>query len=242
LPDTLALPVPPHGHWSVWEGDGRVLIRREDGTGFATQHHALPLLHQIAGHPPIRLYRGEIALDHVKATLPPMAFPARFDLTNHRGNHQSLPPFARKLIGIAAVAAVGHLAILLADTASLRHQHSQLAGELRAASGSPTDAPLNALLTRILAPAPDTPTARFLPLLSTTFTAMTPQTGSVALSELRYAAPANSLALTLQAADLGVLQQLETGLLTAGLRVTAGPAISVNGTAEQQLTIEGPPG
>ena len=240
LPDTLALPVPPLGQWSVAEDQGRVLIRLADGTGLVTRAPGLPLLHQCAGAPAITLYAGQIAPDHLTAPWPAMTLPARFDLTNRQSRTLAVPPLARRLLAVAAITALGHLAILTADTISLSRQQGALAAQLRAAAGTTADAGIDALLSRILAPPP--PTVRdagFLPLLAAGFAAMSGQSGRVTLRELRYGAEGNSLALTLLAPDLGSLQQIESELVSAGLDVTSGPATSANGAAEQQLTLRG---
>lgn len=241
LPDTLALPVPPPGNWALWQENGRVLIRLPDGMGLVTNPNALPILHQIAGAPAITLYAGQIALDHSTGILPPISLPPQFDLTDRQTQAFKVPPLARRLATIAGIAALGHLAILAADTASLARQQTALMTKLRAAADAPPEANNDDILARILAPAPSAPEAGFLPLLSTTFAAIADQTGSVTLRDLRFAAVQRSLTLTLQAPDLGTLQQVETNLAAASLAVTAGPATNANGTAEQQLTVQGPP-
>ena len=170
-----------------------------------------------------------------------MALPTPFDL--YTGQSQTLiaSPLARRLMAIAAFAAVGHLGILSADTISLARSQIALATELRAAVGAPHDVNIDVLLARILAPKQSAPDAGFLPLLSATFAAAAPQSGSISVRELRYSAAQNTLTLTLQAPDLGTLQQVETSLASAGLAVTSGPATNAGGTAEQQLTLQGPP-
>jgi general secretion pathway protein L len=240
VPDTLALPVPPEGHWSVFEVSGRVLIRLPDGTGFVTGAQGLAVLHQIAGSPAITLYSGQIAASHVRASLPQVAVPSAFDLSDHRGNSHTVPPLARRLMAIAALAALGHLAILATDTISLSRRQAALEAELRSAAGATPDMAIDALLTRILAPQRSAPKG-FLDLISTAFVAAAPQSGQVSVRELRYTAAQNDLTLTVQAADLGTLQLLETSIGSAGLVVQSGAATSAGGTAEQQLTLQGPP-
>lgn len=241
LPDTLALPIPGPGHWAVLETKGRILIRQPDGTGFVTGAEALPVLHQIAQAPTIRLYAGDIALPHSRAPLPPPQLPARFDLTDRSGTSLAIPPLARRLMTIAAVAAAGHLAILAVDILSLSRKQADLARQLQSAAGAPPEARIDDLLAQVLAPKVGAPEAGFLPLLSATFAAVAAQTGQVSLRDLRYGAAQDSLTLTLQAADLHKLQQIETDLVSAQFAVTTGPATSASGVAEQQLTVQGPP-
>lgn len=238
LPDTLAVPVPSPGTWAVVEEAGRVLIRLPDGSGLVTGPAALPILHELAGLPPITLFAGQIALAHAAAPLPPVTLPARFDLCNHRQS-LAMPPLARRLLTVAGVAVLGHLAILAADTVLLTRQQAYLASQLRSAAGSTADADTDSLLTRILSPKV-APTAGFLDLISASFAALTAEPGRVSLRELRYGAQTNSLTLTLLAPDLTSLNQVEADLSAANLAVTAGPATTANGTAEQELTVRGP--
>jgi type II secretory pathway component PulL len=151
-----------------------------------------------------------------------------------------VPPLARRLLAIAAFAALGHLAILTADTLSLSRRQAALEAELRNTAGAMPDIGIDALLTRILAPPRSAPKG-FLDLISATFAAAAPQSSQVSVRELRYAAAQNELAVTLQAADLATLQLLETSLDVAGLVVQSGPATSAGGTAEQQMTVQSPP-
>lgn len=241
LPDTLALPVPTIGHWAVWQENARVLVRLPDGTGFVTNPDALPLLHQMGGAPIITLYAGHIALAHRTAPLPPLALPQKFDLRDRQDRVFKVPALARRLANIAIIAALGHLAILSVDTIYLSRQQTTLITRLRTAVGAAQDVRIDDLLARILAPPPSAPEMGFLPLLATTFAAIADQTGRVTLRDLRYTSADRRLALTVQAPDLGTLQQVETNLGAASLAVTAGPATNANGTAEQQLTVQGPP-
>lgn len=240
LPDTLAVPIPAPGEWSVWENAGRVLIRLPDGTGLATRLPAFPVLHAAAASPALTLYAGTVPAPHRRAPLPPPALPAAFDLNASTSANRSLPPVLRTLITIASLAACGHLALLAADTFALSRQTRGLETELRTAANADAGTDTDALLTRILA-GPQTATdTGFLPLLTATFTAIAAQSGTVSLRDLRFGAARNNLILTFEAAGLGALQQVETDLAAAGLTVTAGPATSANGAAEQQLTLQGP--
>lgn len=241
LPDTLALPVPTSGHWAVWREGQRVLVRLPDATGFVTNPLALPVLHRIAGEPAITLYAGDIALVHTVDTLPPITLPSRFDLADGQGQPFRVPQLASRLAAIAALAGLGHLVVLSADAGSLSRQEAALVAELRTVSNAPADVMIDDLLAQILSPAPAAQEAVFLPLLNKTFMAIADRTGSVALRELRYSGAQDTLTLTLQAPDLGTLQQVETDFVEAQLDVTSGPAISANGTAEQQLTLQWPP-
>lgn len=42
LPETMGLPVPDEGHWAVWAGACRVILRRADGSGMALPAALVP--------------------------------------------------------------------------------------------------------------------------------------------------------------------------------------------------------
>jgi general secretion pathway protein L len=238
LPDTLALPIPPEGAWSVVEEASRILIRRPDGTGLVTRAAALTVLHNFAGTPKITLYAGQIALNHTTAPMLPVALPSRFDLTDRRSHSLTLPPLARRLLAVAAVTALAQLGLLTTDVITLSRDQDRLAAQLRDAAGTTADTPIDPLLTRILSPQTAVPQDAFLPLISASFAALTADPGSISLRELTYSGDTGSLTLTLLAPDLASLQHVESDL-AGQLKVTAGPATSANGTAEQQLTLQG---
>ena len=60
VPDVLALPVPAAGCCSVREAGGRVLVRRADGTGYATRAEHLEAFWRADGAPQVVLYGGRL--------------------------------------------------------------------------------------------------------------------------------------------------------------------------------------
>ena len=245
LPDTLSLPVPPAGHWAVREDTGRVILRLADGTGMVATVDMLLALHQVAGRPGILLHGGTLpeALPFVPAPAGAALPPVGPDLRLAAGTLgvTGLPRLLARVAEVAAAAAVLHLALLGAETLVLSQRLAAREVALRAAlsqAGLTPEGDVEATLARALAQRQSQgQSAGFLPLLSAAMAAMAPLAGQAALRDLRYGGADGQLAMTVQAADLGTLQAVETALTGAALRVVAGAATRTDGLAEQQLTV-----
>ncbi len=249
LPDTLALPVPDAGHWSVWTDGDRVLVRTDDGAGFVTNGIALPVYHLAAGHPPIVVYGG--VLDPQLGDIRPAILPTRPDavldrldlnLARAAGRDLTLPKSWMRLAAVLAIAAVGHFGLLIADIQALgyiRATYQTGVRDVLNAMGQPSGDDIDASLAQALAQSNATNGPRAIPMMSLTFAALAPHSGRVTLSDLRYGADQGSLTLTLQAPDIVTLQGVEVALTNAGFRVTAGAATTAGGLAEQQMTLQG---
>ncbi len=248
LPDTLALPLPEAGQWSVWAGGGRILTRTPDGAGFATSAAAWPSYHLAAGRPAIVLYGGELDPDSAvlhKAALPvQMDGPLRmFDLNTGRAADRALglPRVWRHAAALLLVAGLGHLGLLVADTWALAQIRDASQASLRQALqaiGQPAAADLEGAISAALARMNGAQGPVFVALLARVFAALEPQTGKVTASDLRYVADQNSLTLTLHAPDIATLQVVDSTLTKAGFRLTAGAATTAGGLAEQQMTLQ----
>ena len=177
VPDVLALPVPAAGCCSVREAGGRVLVRRADGTGYATRAERLEAFWRADGAPQIVLYGGRLP-EQVPVGAPglmpagPTPEAARFDLL--QGAHARAGRGGRRvltrLFAVIALALVAHGAVLAADTLALRRIAEARETALRSALSArvpdlPPSLPLNEALLRAL---PAAPAARgeFLPLLA----------------------------------------------------------------------------
>jgi general secretion pathway protein L len=249
LPDTLALPVPDAGHWSVWTDGDRALVRTADGAGFATHSAALPIFHLAAGHPGIVLYGG--TLDAGFVDIRPAPLPTRPDFALDRldlntgrdtGRGLTLPKTWARIAAVLAFAAVGHAGLLIADIGALGHISAANQAVVRGvldALGQPAGADIDAAITRTLAQSNGAGGPRLIAMMSLTFAALSPHAGRVTLSDLRYGADLGSLTVTLQAPDIVTLQDVEVALTDAGFRVTAGAATTAGGLAEQQLILQG---
>ena len=244
LPDVLTLPVPPEG-WAVLGQPGRLLVRLSDGTGFATAADNAVALWTMAGTPPVQSCGGPLPEGlAVAGTLPMPDAPdpalARFDLM--AGMRPSggllLPRGWRLALAVAAAFLLGHLLIATADMIALSRLQSAHETKLRAAlsaAGQPVGDDLTASLNQALSASGAAPASGFLDLAVQVFAAMADQAGQVTLSELRYGQ--DSIVMTLEAADLAALQQIEARLSDAGLTVQAGAATTRDGAAEVQMTV-----
>jgi general secretion pathway protein L len=244
LPDVLAVPVPEAG-WAVLGQPGRVLVRLPDGTGLATDFAGAAALWTMSGSPPLHSCGGPLP-DELAVTdmLPLPAGPdptlARFDLMAgiRPGGGVRLPRGARLAIAVLSAFLLGHLMIAAADMIALTRIETAREVELRAAlsaAGQPVGADLTASLSHALTASGATAGTGFLDLAPQVFAAMADQAGQVTLTDLSYAQ--DSIVMTMEAADLAALQQIEASLQDAGLSVQAGAATTRDGAAEVQMTI-----
>lgn len=248
VPDVLALPLPPEGSWSVCEIAGRVLVRRDDGTGFVTRAESFEPLWRAGAAPQIVLFGGrlpEAVPAGATGLLPTGATDAAAGFTLLQG------PFARSDAGwrhgarrlalVLALALVAHGAILGAKIHALHGIATTREGALRAELSLrlgelPPAVPLDAALLRAL-PETAAPGGGFLPLFAAVAAALAPFAGGVAVANLAFGAADGQLAITVEAADLATLQQIESGLAAAGLGVQAGVATTGDGAAEVRFVI-----
>jgi general secretion pathway protein L len=240
--DVGMVPVPAAGEWSVLVQGARALVRCADGTGFATDAGAFGVYHLAAGRPALIVYGQEMPEGFVASrrdVLPAMdARFARFDLNAARVQSYAtcLPRGWRRLAGLLAVAAVGHLALVGIDTLALMRLRDAQVAAVREAAGLAEGASVEAAVAQTMAAQPGAAPSTFLPQMIAIFAAMeTP----LAVRDLRYLGDAGSITITVEAQDITTLQATETALNDAGLTVAAGAATSSNGLAEQQLTITG---
>ena len=152
-----------------------------------------------------------------------------------------LPRLLVRVAAVAGLAALVHLVLLGAETVVLSQRLAAREVALRAGlsqAGLAPEGDVEATLARALTQRQGTgEPAGFLPLLSAAMAAMAPLAGQATLRDLRYGGAGGDLVMTVQAADLGTLQAVETSLAGADLRVGAGTATTADGLAEQQLTV-----
>jgi general secretion pathway protein L len=247
VPDVLALPVPADGCCSVREAGGRVLVRRADGTGYATRAEHLEAFWRADGAPQVVLYGGRLP-DRVPVGAPglvpagPTAEAARFDLLQgaHARAGRGGWRLPMRLFGVLALALVAHAAVLAADAFALRRialaRETALRSVLADRAPDLPPLPLSEALARVL-PAP---AARggFLPLLAQVADVLGTEV-EVTVRDLSYSAEDGGLSLSVEGPDLPALQRVEDGLREAGLAVSAGVATTGDGAAEVQYRITG---
>ncbi len=248
VPDVLGLPIPAGGSCSVREALGRVMVRRADGTGYAAPLATFEALWQADGAPQIVLFGGRlpdgvpvVATGLMPATPTPEALAVDLLQGPYLRDNDARKRLAARLTVIGAVALLAHGAILAADTFALqgiaRDREAALRSELSArVPGLPDGVSLDLAMRRAMPAAADQP-GSFIPLLSQVSEALQPSASDVAVQSLAFSAADGTLAVSVEAPDLGTLQRVETDLGNAGLKVSSGVATTGDGGAEVRYVI-----
>lgn len=249
VPDVLALPVPAPGSVSVREALGRVLVRRSDGTGFATPTESFEPLWRADGTPQIVLYGGRLpdgipvgATGLMPATPPAEALSVDLLQGEYVRDNRARRRLFGRIAAVLVLAAVAHGLIFAADTLALQRidgdRQAALRGALAARVPGVTEAtPIDAALRRAM-PAAEQPGA-FLPLLARASEALAPVGDRISLDSLAFSAADGTLSLSVEAPDLETLQAVEASLVQAGLAVSSGVATTDGGKAEARYVIGG---
>lgn len=186
VPDALALPVPAEGAWSVDLGANRAVVRAGDGTGFACAASMLIPAWQAAGRPPATAYGAPLpdAMMPGSAPLDPeplarrLLLPALDLRQGAYARRRATSNVWRRLAWIAAIGAVAHTGIALADTVVLTMAANRRAAETKellasVAPGVPVTGDLATTAANLL-PANSGVPQTFLPLLTRVSTALAP--------------------------------------------------------------------
>lgn len=214
VPDALALAMPDAGRWAVTRTADRVLVRRDDATGFALPAPLFDAAWTAAGRPPLddAVAGDDVPLDLAQG---PYAWAPRDR------------PW-RRLGLVAAAGLAAHGLIAAADTLALRsiadRWRDETGAALVAAGAQPGDDPAAVAATLLPAAGGGGPASGFLPLLDRASRALPP---GVVLTRIGYAAD-GSLALGLA----GDARAAGAALSRAGLAVRpAGDGLTVRGGA-----------
>ena len=252
-PDGRARPRPPEGTWAVFSSDGRALVRRSDGSGFAVRSALLAAAWRIAGCPAVRAWGdpppGELLAEAAGAfpeTAPPDPLAAQFDLRRggFAGSRFRASGFLRQAGWIAGIGAILLGSIWTADTLAL----ARLAEQRREAArtllqdvvpgGIPPGMDIAGQLARLLPGNEARPKGRFLPLLSSVSAALGAQADQVSVQNLSYDAAERHMNLELSAGDLAALQRVQATLDGAGIQATSGAATAENGGAQVRIVVQ----
>ncbi|MBW4330313.1 general secretion pathway protein GspL [Stakelama sp. CBK3Z-3] len=232
VPDALALPVPPEGHWAVELTGERALVRTADGGGFALPAAMLEAAWRREGEPATISYgaplpdamRGEEAPGDMARLLERPAL----DLRQGPYARRSLPGgnrFGRRLAWILGIGIAAHATIATADTILLRSIADRRAAEVRALAGQMAPgAALGDDLTGQVADMIPTPVGddRFVLMLNRVSAALAPLSGAIAMHSIRYRADAMTLEMGMLEPD--ALPRIRAALSDASIdaRVTGG--------------------
>ncbi|WP_172974922.1 type II secretion system protein GspL [Roseivivax sp. THAF30] len=252
IPEQLALRVPhpvvegPPA-WLAFRQGARVVVRLADGTGFAAGATALPDLWLRAGRPAVQSL-GQALPDGIDWTPGEDVRPSQADLSIDLRQGVFRPPsgWVRPLRAAAAalpVVALLHLALAWADLQALHGVALDARAETEAAlaekvpSATVFDDP-RMLWSRLVARDDAGPgDGGLVPLLDRASGSLMGAGLAVTVDRMVWSTAPNTLALSVTAPTLDILQETEEALRLAGLSVTAGTATAGESGAQSELTI-----
>jgi general secretion pathway protein L len=243
VPDALALPVPSEGAWSVDLSGNRAVVRAGDGTGFACAASMLMPAWAAAGRPPATAYGAPLPSEMMlgQAALEPeplarrLLLPALDLRQGAYARRRATSTVWRRLVWIAALGAVAHTGIALADTVVLTMTANRRAAETQqllatAAPGVPVTGDLATTAANLIPSNAGVPQT-FLPLLTRLSTALAPIGVNARAIEFQ----GNALTMDIDGQP-GLADRIRTALSQArvtatvaegpdgGIRITATPA------------------
>lgn len=226
VPDALALPVPEQG-WSAEAGDGRVLVRSADGTGFAASSTLIGQVWEAAGRPHIRNC-GAAPIGELQQESQPaggrladrVAVPA-VDLRqgDYARRATGGSSWLKRLGWIAAAGIAAHVAIAAADTAMLRVIAERRADDTRAAiaqaaPGANLGEDLRISVADMLPP-PGAAGSQFVPLVTRTSNALAPLSSAVTARSMRF--EGNALVMEIEPGEPGLAGRVRDAMRAAGV-------------------------
>lgn len=235
VPDALALPMPGPGEWCAEAGDGRVLVRSGDGTGFAAPAALIGPAWEAAGRP--RIWNlgatpiGELPQQPyagggggLAERLMRPAVDLRQGIYARRAVGRS--GWFKRFAWIAAAGIAAHTLIAAADAVMLRVIAERRAEDVRtavaqAAPGTPLNGDLEQTVVEML-PAPGTAPGRFVPAMTQLSRALAPLSSAVTARAMRF--EGNALVLEVEPGDADLAGRIRAALQAAGVsgQVTAG--------------------
>lgn len=238
VPDALSLPVPGSDSWSVDLAGERAMVRASDGTGFALPLPLLTPAWKAAGEPACIAYGDSLPppMQAARTALEaePLANRLMLPALDLRQGSYALPPrridpLWKRVAGVAALGALAHAFILVADTLALYDIASDREAEVRAmaASVQPSLVLGPDIGSALADMAPDGATggpSQFLSLLVRTGAALGGLPRPVSWRSISFDRTAATLNIEVEADDIGGLQQVADGLTRSGLSAQQGAA------------------
>jgi general secretion pathway protein L len=227
VPDALALPVPDEG-WSAEAGDGRVLVRSADGTGFAVPSTLVGQAWEAAGRPRIWNHGaapiGELPQEPRPAgggglaeRLARPAVDLRQGIYARRATGGS--NWLKRLGWVAAAGITAHTLIAAADTVMLRTIAERRADDTRAAvaqaaPGASLGEDLRVSVADMLPP-PGAAGSQFVPLVTRTSNALAPLSSAVTARSMRF--EGNALVMEIEPGEPGLAGRVRDAMRAAGV-------------------------
>lgn len=246
VPDCLSLPRPAGNSWSVDLAAGRAMVRPADGTGFAVPLQLLERSWRSAGEPECVAFGDELP--------PPMHAPAlelqaeplaerlllpALDLRQgiYAAPRRRVDALWKRAATVAALGALAHAGIAIADTLALRDIAEQREQEVRQLAqnrqppvilGPDLSTTAGTLEAQALAEEASGGVATpgmFLPLLTRAGGALAAAGPAITWRSLGYDGSGQILTVEVEASDAATLQRAASALQDAGLQVTPGAPV-----------------
>jgi general secretion pathway protein L len=232
VPDALAMPEPPDGHWVVGIDGARALVRDAEGGGFAMPLAALSAAWHAAGKPALLVDGDGLPAELAAAAQPVQPFDAvanlavpALDLRQGAWQRQSVgDPLLRRLAWILGIGIAAHVGIAAADTAMTGVIAERRADDTRAlvqqfAPGTAMDGDLVDRVTAMLpAAGMGGATDRFLPRLSRVAAVIQPIVPAGTVRTMRFE---GDRMMILIEGDAALAARIQSALAGAGLPGTA---------------------
>jgi len=232
VPDALALPVPDEG-WSAEAGNGRVLVRGADGTGFAVPAALAGQAWEAAGRPRI-WNNGAVPIGELPQEPRPagggglaerLAKPAvdlRQGIYARRASGGS--SWLKRLGWVVAAGIAAHVVISAADTVMLRSIAERRADDTRAAvaqaaPGANLGDDLRVSVADMLPP-PGAAGSQFVPLVTRTSNALAPLSSAVTARSMRF--EGNALVMEIEPGEPGLAGRVRDAMRAAGVNAEVG--------------------
>ena len=247
VPDCLSLPRPVGNSWSVDLAAGRAMVRPADGTGFAVPLGLLERSWRSAGEPECAAFGDELpppmhapSLDLPAEPLAERLLNPALDLRQgiYAAPRRRVDALWKRVATVAALGALAHAGIAIADTLALRDIAEQREQEVRQLAqtrqppvilGPDLSSTAGTLEAQVLAEAASGGAVQpslFLPLLTRAGQALAEAGPSVTWRSVGYDGSGQILTIEVEAADAATLQRAASALQGAGLQVTPGAPVS----------------
>ena len=251
IAEQMTLPPPQSAGWQAVRTGDRVLVRAQDGTGFAISPGQLEPLWIASGRPNV-LSLAEPLPHQINAVENPGAPPKprrkdlAFDL--RQGRYSPSPSILRRSAsaGLAVIVLAGGLQLGLrapevnrAEVALNAERDAVTETLQRLVPGLPLTAQTPDALARLLNRQAQPSEDAFLTMMRQTSRGLLTAGDQVSLLSLSYTGRGAVMTLQLRATGIDALRQAGAALATTGLQVDGGAVVATDGGAETTLTLQG---
>jgi general secretion pathway protein L len=253
VPDALSLPRPGPNSWVIDLAAERVLVRSPDGTGFAAPAMLLEQAWKAAGEPECIAYGDPIppqmhaaALELEPEPLAKRLISPALDLRQgiYAPPRRPVSSLWKRIATVAALGALAHAGIAIADTIALRNIADERETEVRllAQNMQPAFTIGEDLAVTVADMTPDGPVgppSLFLPLLTQVGTALGTSQGAITLRSVSFESGGQSMTVEVETDSIASLQGAAAALAGSGLNATPGSATMDQGRAVGSFTVRG---